>query len=153
MDANKQELDALARGVIGAVYEVANTLGCGFLEKVYERALLKELTLRGLRCQSQASIPVFYKGAAVGDYSPDLLVEEKLIVELKCVEHFADEHVCSMYQLPSSFGPSSSAPDQFPTPKGRMEENCSRHLIRVHSRLNSRICYHQGTAPSSSLPG
>ena len=93
MDANKQELDILARGVIGAVYEVANTLGSGFLEKVYERALVKELTLRGLRSEAQAALPVYYKGDAVGEYSPDILVEGRLIVELKCVERFADEHV------------------------------------------------------------
>ena len=79
--------------VIGAVYEVANVLGAGFLEKVYQRALLKELTLRGLKAVPQASLSVSYKGQAVGEYYADLLVEDKLVVELKCVDCFSNEHM------------------------------------------------------------
>ena len=78
--------------VIGAALEVSNVLGCGFLEKVYERALLRELTIRGLDAKAQASYPVFYKGECVGDYHADLLVQAKLIVELKCVDRLANEH-------------------------------------------------------------
>ena len=72
--------------------EVANTLGPGFLEKVYERALCHELRLRRVRVAAQTSLIVRYKGERVGDYYADLLVEGKIVVELKCVEHLAKEH-------------------------------------------------------------
>lgn len=84
--------DPLTERVLGAVFEVSNTLGVGFLEKVYERALLREFALRGIQARAQASIPVMYKGYCVGEYFADLLVEESLVVELKCVDHFANEH-------------------------------------------------------------
>jgi GxxExxY protein len=94
MDTNEHEsLDSLIETVVGAAYEVANTLGNGFLEKVYERAMLSELGLRGLNVRSHAAFPVTYKGNPVDDYFADLLVEDRLIVELKCVESFSKEHV------------------------------------------------------------
>ena len=97
MDANTREcrptLDELIERVIGAAYEIANVLGAGFLEKVYERALVRELAFRGLKVASQASFPVAYKGQCIGEYVADLLVEERLIVELKCVDRFASEHM------------------------------------------------------------
>ena len=68
-------------------------LGAGFLEKVYERALLRELAFRGVSAKAQVSFPVCYKGQYVGEYVADLVVEEKVIVELKCVERFANEHL------------------------------------------------------------
>jgi GxxExxY protein len=58
----RRSLDSLTERVIGAVFEVANTLGGGFLEKVYERALLRELKLQGLQAESQVSFSVAYKG-------------------------------------------------------------------------------------------
>jgi hypothetical protein len=67
--------DKLTERVLGAVFEVANTLGAGFLEKVYERALLRELALRGIRAAAQASLAVTYKGHHVGEYFADILVE------------------------------------------------------------------------------
>ncbi len=79
--------------VIGAAYEVANVLGAGFLEKVYERALLKEMALRGLKATAQAPFPVSYKGQHVGNYLADVVVEERLIVEVKCVDTFTNEHM------------------------------------------------------------
>ena len=72
---------------------MSNTLGAGFLEKVYERALIRELTLCGLTAKSQVSFPVVYKGQIIGDYVADLLVEGYLIVELKCVDRFSNEHL------------------------------------------------------------
>jgi len=86
-------LDSLVEAVVGAAYEVANTLGCGFLEKVYERALLRELALRGLAVQPHAAFPVAYKGQPIGDCFADLLVDGRLIVEVKCVDRFSNEHL------------------------------------------------------------
>jgi GxxExxY protein len=94
MNANEREcMNQLIERVIGAIYEVANHLGSGFLEKVYERALVLELRSRGIRTEAQAAIRVLYKGETVGDYYVDLLVEDKLIVELKCVDSFTNEHM------------------------------------------------------------
>jgi GxxExxY protein len=93
MDANEREsLNLLFEKVVGAVYEVANTLGSGFLEKVYERALKTELNSRGINVEDQAPIQIHYKGKNVGDYYADLLVEDKLIVELNCVDTLSNEH-------------------------------------------------------------
>lgn len=78
--------------VLAAIFEVSNTLGAGFLEKVYERALLRELALRGISAIAQASFAVLYKGQSVGEYFADILVEDVLVVELKCVERLASEH-------------------------------------------------------------
>jgi GxxExxY protein len=79
--------------VLGAVFEVANTLGAGFLEKVYERALLKELKLRGIAAVPQASFSVLYKDQCVGEYYADILVEDELVLELKCTDRLTKEHM------------------------------------------------------------
>src|ERR1035437_1707739 len=89
---NADTFNTLTERVLAAVFEVSNTLGAGFLEKVYERALLTELGLRGIRATAQASFTVTYKGHSVGEYFADILVEDVLVVELKCVERLANEH-------------------------------------------------------------
>jgi len=84
--------DSLTEQVLAAVFEVSNTLGAGFLERVYERALLRELGLRGIQAKSQASFKVTYKGSIVGDYFADMLIEDSLVIELKCVDRLTNEH-------------------------------------------------------------
>jgi GxxExxY protein len=86
------DTNLLTERVLGAVFEVSNALGAGFLEKVYERALVMEFGLRGIRATTQASFSVTYKGRSVGEYFADILVEDILVVELKCVERLANEH-------------------------------------------------------------
>src|SRR5438270_8777980 len=93
MNADDTSLDTLTSRVLSAVFEVSNTLGAGFLEKVYQRALLRELSLRGIRATAEASFAVTYKGFSVGEYFADLLVEDLLMVELKCAERLANEHM------------------------------------------------------------
>ena len=94
MNADERRfLNQVAERVIGAAFEVSNLLGSGFLEKVYQGALAEELRLRGVQVIREHPLPVTYKGRIVGEYFVDLLVEQKVIVELKCVEHFADEHL------------------------------------------------------------
>lgn len=75
------------------MYTVANTLGHGFLEKVYENALALELKKHGFRCEQQVPISVRYDGIRVGEYFADLLINEEIIVELKCVREFDDVHM------------------------------------------------------------
>jgi len=86
-------LNSLTEKVLGAVFEVSNTLGAGFLETVYERALLRELNIRGIQASSQKSFAVTYKGHSVGEYFADIIVEDVLVIELKCVERLANEHL------------------------------------------------------------
>ena len=76
----------------GAIFEVHRTLGEGFLEKVYENALLFELRNLGLQVESQVPVPVFYKGMMVGDYVADLVVEDQVILELKTAEDLTTVH-------------------------------------------------------------
>jgi GxxExxY protein len=83
----------LTEKVLGAIFEVSNRLGCGFLEKVYERALVRELGFRGIRAEAQVPFRVDYRGESVGEYFADVLVEGALVVELKCSERLAGEHV------------------------------------------------------------
>lgn len=78
--------------VINSFYTVDNSLGYGFLEKVYENALAHELKKRGLRVQQQMPIQVYYDGELVGEYFADLLVEDKVILELKAAEDIAEQH-------------------------------------------------------------
>ena len=92
-EEERESLNELATKVIGAVYEVSNVLGVGFLEAVYERALVKELRLRGISARRQAPVRVKYKDEIVGKYRADILVEERLIIEVKCADGFANEHM------------------------------------------------------------
>ena len=72
MDTDAHGSDTeLTEAVIGSAFEVANVLGAGFMEKVYERALIRELALRGLSAKAQTGFPVCYKGQFVGDYVAD----------------------------------------------------------------------------------
>ena len=87
-----ESLDAVTKQVLGAIFEVSNTLGAGFLEKVYRRALLNELLLRGIRASAEVSFQVTYKGRPVGEYFADIVVEDVLVVELKCAERLCGEH-------------------------------------------------------------
>lgn len=78
--------------IINAFYRVYNTLGYGFLEKVYENALAFELSKRGRSVKQQIPIKVHYEGCAVGDYFADIIVDEVVILEIKATEQIAKEH-------------------------------------------------------------
>jgi GxxExxY protein len=86
------ELNLLANKVIGAAIEVHRLLGPGYLESVYEKALCVELQHQGIAFVQQAPMAVNYKGVKVGEGKLDLLVENRLIVELKAVEALAPIH-------------------------------------------------------------
>lgn len=86
------ELEDLIQRVIGAAIEVHRYLGPGFVEKVYERALLHELKLQGIRIESQKAIAVPYKDILITGQQLDLLVEAQLILELKAVDQFSAVH-------------------------------------------------------------
>ena len=82
--------------ILGCAFEVHNTLGCGFLEKVYERAIVIELQANSLGVETQKRIKISYKGKDVGNYMPDIIVENKVIVELKTVEFLTKIHTAQL---------------------------------------------------------
>jgi len=86
------DLNDITYKVNGAVFEVNRLLGPGFLEKVYENALLIELRERGFKAESQVPIRVSYKGEEVGEYFADIIVENELILELKAVQSLEKIH-------------------------------------------------------------
>jgi GxxExxY protein len=93
MDPHDHEIfDSLTEKALGAVFEVSNTLGAGFLEKVYQRALIIELRLRGLHAEPEVAFPVIYKGQTVGEYFADILVNQRLVIELKCADTLSPAH-------------------------------------------------------------
>jgi len=84
--------EQLSYAIRGCVYEVFRQLGCGFLEKVYENALLKELKMQGLHAESQVPIKVHYKNTVVGEYVTDIIVEDCVILELKAQQQLSKVH-------------------------------------------------------------
>jgi len=82
--------------IVNAAIQVRKTPGYGFLEKVYENALLIELRKRGLTAQQQKPISVFYEGQVVGDFYADILVNDQIILELKVGEAIAKEHIAQI---------------------------------------------------------
>ena len=78
--------------IISSFYTVYNALGYGFLEKVYENALYLELNNRGLHCEKQKPIKVYYDQKIVGEYFADMIVENTIILELKAAESLMTEH-------------------------------------------------------------
>lgn len=83
--------------IISAYYYVYNELGYGFLEKVYENAMLIELKSRGLKVESQKIIKVNFKDSIVGEYFADIIVEDIIILELKSCEALVPEHEVQLF--------------------------------------------------------
>ncbi len=82
----------LSFAIIGAAFEVHQQLGPGFLEAVYLKALLYELTLRGITVEFEKELPIYYKGQLIGVYKADIVVDGKVILELKAVSALTKAH-------------------------------------------------------------
>jgi GxxExxY protein len=89
-NVNEDELKALTEKIIGCAFKVSNALGCGFLEKVYENALVHELRKGGFRAEPQHPINIYYDGILVGEYFADILVNDAVLVELKATQEHHD---------------------------------------------------------------
>lgn len=87
-----EEINKITEAIIGAAMKVSNTLGVGFLEKVYENALVVELKKAGLKIQQQRTIKVVYEGVVVGNYVADLIVDGAVLVELKVAKTIDEVH-------------------------------------------------------------
>ena len=98
------EEEELTYKIRGCVFEVYKELGAGFLEKVYENALLVEMKQQGLSCKSQQALTVKYKETVVGEYSADIVVEDKVILELKAVSRISPVHEAQLLNYLKSTG-------------------------------------------------
>ena len=96
-------------------------LGAGFLEKVYERALVIELENIGFRCNSQLSVPVTYKSRIVGEYFADIIVENKIILELKAQENIRPEHTAQLINYLKATGMKIGLLINFTHPKAEIK--------------------------------
>lgn len=87
------DLSEITERIIGCAYNVSNNLGIGFVEKVYENAFAIELRAAGLKVIQQFPIKVHYRDAIVGEFFADLLVEDKILIELKAVSELDSNHL------------------------------------------------------------
>ncbi|MFA7214409.1 MAG: GxxExxY protein [Candidatus Cloacimonadaceae bacterium] len=88
--------EELTESIIGCYYNVYNALHYGFLEKVYENALMMELINAGHKVEAQKRIAVYYQGKIVGDYFADMVVDDLVILELKACESVREEHIAQL---------------------------------------------------------
>jgi GxxExxY protein len=91
-EGHRSDINRVTQRIITCVYRVSNTLGSGFLEKVYENALAIELGHNGLKVKQQHPIKVFYADQPVGDFAADLLIDDCVIVELKSARTLDEVH-------------------------------------------------------------
>jgi GxxExxY protein len=89
-DMSEEELHGLTERIIGCAFRVSNALGCGFLEKVYENALVIELRKNGLKAEPQQPVNVVYDGQLVGEFFVDILIADEVILELKATTEHHD---------------------------------------------------------------
>ena len=82
--------------IIGCAFEVLNTIGCGFYEKIYENALVVDFNLLGIPHNQQQRFDILYKQTVVGFYVPDLIAFGQIIVDCKTIEHIAEEDLGKM---------------------------------------------------------
>jgi len=114
------DIDDLTYQINGAVYEVNKELGPGFLEKVYENALLLELHARGLIAESQVPIEVKYKDRTVGNYYADIIVDGRVILELKAVESLLSIHTAQLLNYLKATGHHLGLLANFTNPKAEI---------------------------------
>lgn len=107
----------LSEQVIGCAIEVSNTLGAGFLESVYENALCEEMVRKGLHFQRQKPLQVKYKGKLVGNYIADVVVEDRLLLELKALSRLSGEHEAQVMNYLKASGLSVGLLFNFGVPK------------------------------------
>jgi GxxExxY protein len=95
-DKNTPLYETESREIVGSAMEVLNELGHGLHEKPYENALVIEFRLRGISCAQQQRYEVFYKGEEVGEYIPDLIAFEKIVVDTKVIDRITDHEIGQM---------------------------------------------------------
>jgi len=122
------EYEELTHKIIGCAYKVFNTLGFGFLEIIYKKAMIIELAKNNLKVEAEKPLKVYYDNQIVGDFYIDLYIEDKVVVELKSVETLVKQHEVQLVNylqglqkdigLLINFGPSGvDVKRKFRTPK------------------------------------
>ena len=86
------EYEEITHKIIGSAYQVYNTLGFGFLESVYKKAMIIELAKKDLKVEEEQPLNVYYENQVVGNFYVDIVVEDEIIVELKSLQNIAKEH-------------------------------------------------------------
>jgi GxxExxY protein len=99
MNTDEGRINQITERIIGAAYKVGSKLGCGFLEKCYENALTYELRKMGLKVEQQVPLKVWYEDIIVGEFVADLIVEDRVLVELKAISGLEGIHaaICINY--------------------------------------------------------
>ena len=115
------DINEITYKINGAIFEVNRILGPGFLEKVYENALMVELQSRGLRAINQAPMKVLYKEKIVGDYLADILVEDEVIIELKTVDKIEKIHEAQLLNYLKATGKTVGLLVNFRHPKAEIK--------------------------------
>jgi GxxExxY protein len=126
-DEHRLELDRITKKIIGCVYRVSNTLGCGFLEKVYKNALVIDLRYAKLRLDRQHPVTVFYNDLPVGEFAIDLLVESCVIVELKAAKTLDEVHFPQCLNYLRASGLNVRLPVNFGTSRAQIKRIVSNH--------------------------
>lgn len=117
MDTQGMNEDQLTKKIIGCAIKVSNTLGIGFLEKVYENAFVLELKRAGLSIEQQKPLSVFYEGEIVGEYLADVVIEGRVIVELKAVQAIDNLHQAQLLNYLRATGIPTGLILNFGTPR------------------------------------
>ena len=118
---NRMDINELAYQINGAIYEVNRTLGAGFLEKVYENALMFELRFRKMRAENQVPIKIEYKGEIVGDYYADIVVNNLVILEIKAVDSLQKIHEAQLLNYLKATGYKMGLLVNFTHPKAEIK--------------------------------
>ena len=121
INADERRLKEKTERIIGCVFAVSNALGCGFLEKVYENALMHELRKVGLAVESQKPIRILYDGVVVGEYVADLLVDGEVLIETKAVKAFDEVHIAQCMNYLRATGLKLCLLVNFGTPKATVK--------------------------------
>jgi GxxExxY protein len=117
MNTDELMFGRISEQIIGGAIAVANTLGCGFLETVYENALAHELRKAGLAVEQQCGVVVRYNDVVVGEYAVDLLVDHSVLVELKAVRVLDDVHGAQCLNFLKATGLQLCLPINFGDPR------------------------------------
>ena len=120
--------EALTGQIIQACFEVSNELGSGFLESVYEKAMIVALAQKGLAVSAQVPLKVKFRNVVVGDHFADLMVETKIIVELKAVSRILQEHKAQVINYLTATGTDTGLLINFGTPRAE--------YFRLHRKEN-----------------
>ena len=117
MHTDEMDENQLTEAIIGCAFKVSNTLGIGFLEKVYENALILELEHRGIPVEQQKPLSVTYKGKSVGEYIADIIVDSQVIIELKAAKTIDKFHQAQLINYLKATGLHTGLILNFGTPK------------------------------------